>query len=134
MAIFAAIELDERARETALRAMEALAAAMPELRLELPEKLHVTLAYVGRVDTARIPSFAAALSQAVSDCAQFEIVFDTLGGFGKKRRPHVIAYTCSTRHESFERCTGSVRAGFGTLGAVFEHEALPHLTIARAKH
>jgi len=134
MAIFAAIELDEQARETALRAMESVAAAMPGLRSERPEKLHVTLAYVGRVESESIPSFAAALEQAAGSCAQFEIVFDTLGGFGKKRRPHVIAYTCSTRHQPFERCAGTVRTAFAKLGAVFEHDALPHLTIARAKH
>jgi 2'-5' RNA ligase len=134
MAIFAAIELDERARETALRAMEAVAAAMPEMRLERPEKLHVTLAYVGRIDRPRVPSFTTALGQAARDCAEFEIVFDTLGGFGKKRRAHVIAYTCSTQNQSFERCAGSVRAAFSELGAEFEHPALPHLTIARAKH
>ncbi|MBV8170654.1 MAG: RNA 2',3'-cyclic phosphodiesterase [Candidatus Eremiobacteraeota bacterium] len=133
MAVFAAIELDDAARAIALHAMEAVA-KIPDVRLERPEKLHVTLAYVGQVDAVRVPLFADALRQAARACQAFDVVFDELGGFGNKRRPGVIAYACSAPQVGYLRCAASLRAAFEILGATFEHDALPHVTLARCKH
>jgi len=133
MALFAAIELDEEARRAALRAIEVLAGAAIPVRFERPEKLHVTLAYLGTIPAPRIAEFAASLGIAAAGCAPFEIVFDRLGAFPDERRPRILALGCSQPQPGFVACAATVRSEFEKLGARFEQRALPHITLARAK-
>lgn len=133
MAVFAAIRLDDAVRRTALLAYEALAATGVELRFERPEKLHVTLAFLGRIDAARMPAFVAALQAAATSCAPFDIAFDTLGAFPDERRPRIVWLGCSTPQPGYDLAAGRVRAGFEALGVRFDQPAVPHITLARAK-
>jgi 2'-5' RNA ligase len=133
MALFAAIELGEEARRAALRAIDVLVAASLPVRFERPEKLHVTLAFLGAIPAQRIAEFAGALGAAAVRCPPFEIVFDRLGAFPDERRPRILALGCSQPQTGFDACAAIVRAQFEKLGARFEQQALPHITLARAK-
>jgi len=133
MATFAAIELDDSVRQAALRAIEGLAAAGVPVRFERPEKLHVTLAYLGAIEAPRIEGFVGALSAAAAHCSPFEIVFDRVGPFPDERRARILALACSQTQPGFDACAATVRAEFEKLGAHFDQPALPHITLARAK-
>ncbi|MBV8222561.1 MAG: RNA 2',3'-cyclic phosphodiesterase, partial [Candidatus Eremiobacteraeota bacterium] len=121
-------------RGALVRAMGDLAAAGPQLRLERPEKLHVTVAYLGKVDTQRLDAFEDALARAADACPPFAIEFDCLGPFGDSRKPRIIALRCSRPQPGFAACAAAVRAQYEALGVVFEHEALAHVTVARARN
>ena len=133
VATFAAIRLDDTVRLAAVRAMDALAASGAAVRVERPEKLHVTLAYLGRVDAAKSAEFAAAMRAAAARCEPFEIVFDVLGGFPNERRPRVLWLGSSLEPAGFSKCAALIRAGFEEAGARFDNPAVAHITLARAK-
>ena len=133
VATFAAIRLDDAVRLSAVRAMDALAASGAAVRLERPEKLHITLAYLGRVDAEKSAEFAAALQASAARCEPFEIVFDVLGGFPSDRRPRVLWLGSSLEPAGFSRCAALIRAGFEAAGASFDNQAVAHITLARAK-
>jgi len=133
VATFAAIRLDDAVRLSAVRAIDALTASGAAVRVERPEKLHVTLAYLGRVDAAKNDEFAAALQAAAARCEPFEIVFDTFGGFPNERRPRVLWLGSSREPAGFSECAARIRAGFEAAGARFDNPAVAHITLARAK-
>ena len=64
MALFVAIDLDENTRDLVRHAMDDLAPRFPDARFERPEKLHVTVAYLGKIASEAYDEHARALERA----------------------------------------------------------------------
>ena len=130
--LFAAILLDDATRRFALDAIGALERADVDARFERPEKLHLTLAFLGSVADARVPEYAAALAAAAG--SRFALQLDRLGGFPDERRPKLLWLGCSKPQPGYVDCAVRTRQAFGALGAhEFEKDLQPHVTLCRAK-
>jgi 2'-5' RNA ligase len=130
--LFAAIALDEEARRFASGVSERLANAQTPCRFERPEKLHITLAFLGSVPSERIAAYGAGLAGAASTCEPFRLRLDRLGGF-PERRPTLLWLGSSARDQAYASCAVRVREAFAALGSQCEVNAEPHVTLCRCK-
>jgi RNA 2',3'-cyclic 3'-phosphodiesterase len=131
--LFVAIEIDELIRSLAHDAVSSLAAVGVIGRFELPEKMHVTVAFLGSTPESNLPAVAQALYNGSSSCSPFALDFERIGAFPNERRPRVIWIGPAKESAAFAACAGRVRAAFEPLGFTFEHDASAHITICRPK-
>jgi RNA 2',3'-cyclic 3'-phosphodiesterase len=131
--LFAAIEIDEPVRSLARGAAASLAAAGVVGRFELPEKMHVTVAFLGSTPECDMPGVRQALHDASAGCTSFKLDFDRLGAFPNERRPRVVWIGPAQESAAFNSCAGRLRETFEHLGFAFEHDASAHITICRPK-
>ena len=131
--LFVAIEIDEPVRSLAQSAAKSLAAAGVVGRFELPEKMHVTVAFLGSTPESTLPAVTQALRDASAGCCPFRLDFERLGAFPNERRPRVVWIGPAQESTAFAQCAGLVREAFEQLGFSFEHDASAHVTICRAK-
>jgi 2'-5' RNA ligase len=131
--LFVAIEIDDAVRSLAQSAAESLAAAGVVGRFELPEKMHVTVAFLGSTAEPNLPAVAQALKDASAACRPFTLDFERLGAFPSERRPRVVWIGPAQENTAFAACAGRVRDAFKPLGFSFEHDASAHVTICRLK-
>jgi 2'-5' RNA ligase len=133
MRLFVGIELDDGVRAAALDAAAALRMSDAPLRFEKPEKMHVTLAFLGKTSPEQLDLVIEALAHAAAQVAPFTLTFDRIGAFPNERRPRVIWLGARESQPSFDICARAVRTAMTTLGWTFENEAVAHVTLCRAK-
>jgi 2'-5' RNA ligase len=153
MRLFAAIPLDAVARTYVAMAQDALQREGVRARWIPPENWHVTLAFLGDVDDARLPAIADAFNSAVGQAvrgqpspaeivaqpppdqksiAPFSLQLSSIGAFPNSRRPRVI-WVGGTEHDpAFEAAALAMRAAFTPLGFRFDDAVTAHVTIGRA--
>lgn len=129
--LFVAIEIDETVRSLAHDAAGALAAAGVTGRFELPEKMHVTVAFLGSTLESNLPAVTQALYNASAGCSSFTLDFERIGAFPNERRPRVIWIGPAQESAAFTACARRVREAFEPLGFTFEHDPSVHITICR---
>ena len=91
MRLFVAVDLDEPARSAIVRQQARLRALVPgaSLRWVRPEHLHITLAFLGEVDDARVGAIVAIFAPAINQ-APFELRLGGLGVFPPRGAPRTL--------------------------------------------
>ena len=102
-------------------------------RFEAPEKLHVTLAFLGWVEPEAAGSIGGALESAAQANPPFTLTLDKLGAFPHERKPRVVWIGARKQSKAFHDLSRSVRKEFEALGFSFDKDAVAHVTIARVK-
>jgi 2'-5' RNA ligase len=87
---FVAIQLDAAARAYLRGEIERLRHAVPGARWVDPEGLHLTLAFLGELDDARLAAVAPAVEEAAAGVTPFTLSIGALGTFGPPREPRVV--------------------------------------------
>jgi len=131
--LFVGIVLSDAARATCAAAIETLRRAGFAARFEEPEKLHVTLAFLGNVAPSRVEEIAAAMGAAASQCAPVTVTLDKTGAFPHERTPRVVYVGAREQGAGFRNLSAQVRAAYVKLGFLFKEDAVAHVTIARVK-
>ncbi len=133
MRLFAGIELDVTTRETCVRAQAGLRDAAFDARYEPPEKLHVTLAFLGNVDAARLPEIEAMLDDVATHAPAFSLKLDKLGAFPHERRPRIVFVGSHVQGVTFRTLATTLRLRYEAMGFIFADDAVAHVTVARVK-
>jgi RNA 2',3'-cyclic 3'-phosphodiesterase len=131
--LFVGIALDKSVRAACAAASERLHATGFDARYEAPEKLHVTLAFLGNVDASQHEAVASALGRIAAESAPLELTLDKLGAFPHERRPRVVYVGARDQGLAYRRLAHAVRDAYGTLGFKFRDDPVAHVTIARVK-
>jgi 2'-5' RNA ligase len=131
--LFAGIVLDDAARANCATASEQLRKTGFTAKYEAPDKLHVTLAFLGYVAGLRYDAVVAALAESVTDRSCFTVALDKLGAFPHERKPRVIYIGAREQGREFRSLAQSVRGAYATLGFTFKDDSVAHVTIARVK-
>lgn len=131
--LFVAVEVNDAVRGLAQSAAATLVAAGVAGKFESPEKMHVTVAFLGSTPEPDLPAVTQALRAASAACRPFELDFARLGAFPSERRPRVVWIGPAHESAAFVSCAGRVREAYERLGFAFDHDALPHITICRPK-
>jgi len=134
--VFIAVDIDEQIRRTVSDYIEDLRRKFPDVRVgwEKPEKLHLTLKFLGRTEEDVLGKLSERICDTVSSREPFEINIAGTGAFPSARSPRVIWIGVADAEEKFSAMAKTVEEicrGFG-----FEAESRkfhPHLTIARIK-
>jgi RNA 2',3'-cyclic 3'-phosphodiesterase len=133
MRLFAGIELDAATREACVRAQDQLRDAAFDARYEAAEKLHITLAFLGRVEAERVREVEDAIDTVAAATQPFSLTLDKLSAFPHERRPRVIFVGARAQGAPFRNLATALRGRYETLGFSFTDDAVAHVTIARHK-
>jgi 2'-5' RNA ligase len=131
---FIAIELDDAVRRAAAKVARALREGPggDRVRWVRPENLHVTLRFLGDVESARVPSIARNLREAVAGLDSFPMHLGPVGAFPSARRPRVVVIDVAPR-EPLEQLAEAVERAVVKEGLEPEKRRFrPHLTLGRA--
>lgn len=134
--VFCAVELPGELRSRIGEHVRRLRAEFPDVRAswEKPEKLHVTLKFIGDVEPARVEALSGAAARAVAKLEPFELTTGETGTFPPHGQPRVLwlgIVDASGRLAVMQRALEDAcdADGFPREPRAFK----PHLTLARVR-
>jgi RNA 2',3'-cyclic 3'-phosphodiesterase len=131
--LFVGIALDDNARASCAAISERLQKTGYAAKYEAPEKLHVTMAFLGWVEPELCEKTLAALTEAARRTKTFSVTLDKLGAFPHERKPRVVYVGAREQGAPFRSLAHAVRDLYSALGFEFKNDPVAHVTIARVK-
>ena len=131
--LFAGIDLNESVRAACHDVANRLRDSGFDVRFEAPEKLHITLAFLGWVDPESVEAVRDALNAVAQSIAPFNLPLDKIGAFPHERKPRVVWIGTREQGAAFRKLAQTIRKEYEALGFTFDKEAVAHVTIARVK-
>ena len=131
--LFAGIELDERTRAGCAALAARLECRGLSARYEAPEKLHITLAFLGFVDPQDVEDVRAYLAEVAAHHAPFDLTLDKIGAFPHERRPRIVYVGARNQGEAYRLLAAELCDAYTVLGFNLPEETVAHVTIARIK-
>jgi 2'-5' RNA ligase len=131
---FLAIELPEPVRASLRRELSHLSRALPAIHWTSAESVHLTLAFLGELDDARLAEAAAAAEEAARTQRPLRLEVMGLGTFGKEWAPRVVWVGVGGQTRRLAALQESLATALAARGfARDERPFSPHLTLARIK-
>ena len=134
--MFCAVELSAEARERAALHIADLRSRAPDVSAgwERPEKLHITLKFMGEIEQGRVAALSSAAERAARGVPPFDIGIEGVGAFPPRGLPRVLwlgvadtsGVLARLQQRLEDECAGG---GFPREDRAFH----PHLTIARLR-
>ncbi len=131
--LFAGIALDDLTRAACAAAGAQLQRTGLAARYEAPEKLHLTLAFLGNVSQLQYQAVVGALERAASRSASLTVTLDKVAAFPHERKPHVVFIGAREQGAAFRALVQNVRELYCELGFPLRGDPVAHVTIARVK-
>jgi 2'-5' RNA ligase len=129
IALPSSAELNSRLTEVQRELMEEHANA----KWDTPDKFHITLKFLGDVDSADITELADSLSIAASALPSFQLVYSSIGAFPDLVHPKVI-WAGAELNEPLVTLQREIDSVCERLGFPRETRAFhPHITLGRVK-
>jgi len=138
MRLFIAIEMhrsvEDAAREVIAELRERTTRLAPRARIAwaVPERLHVTVRFIGEADEARALAIRSALGATI-DAAVFDLTVEGVGAFPPKGPPRVLWAGLTDGRTGMIDVERAVAGRLDTIVAAEERPYSPHLTLARVK-
>ena len=130
VAIFPPAEIVTRLQAAAAGLGKGLPAR--SIRLTLPDQIHLTVHFLGAIQTARIPEIESALASACRGHQRCHVRVAGLGCFPNSRRPRILWAGLAGDLQPVENLQKAVQTGFLALRFAGEDRPFqPHLTIGR---
>jgi 2'-5' RNA ligase len=132
---FFAVDLDGAVRRAASEVAHALRVAPggDRVRWVRPEGLHVTLRFLGNIETGQIPPLLQTVREQIAGLRPFRIQLGAAHPFPSARRPHVVVLEVAPAEPLAELAEAVER---GVVAAGFAPEPRPfraHLTLGRVR-
>jgi 2'-5' RNA ligase len=134
--IFVAVDISDEARRAAADYIQSLRDVFRDVRVgwERPEKLHLTMKFLGDMNDARLAELKKIVGGISSGFSDFTFQIADTGVFPNARNPRVLCIDFKAAAGNLAKINDSLEAGCEKLG--FERERrkfVPHLTIGRVK-
>lgn len=132
---FVAIELDRELQEGLGRVQQRLKrVAGAGVRWVRPEAIHLTLKFLGDVETARLAQVCDAMGQAAGRARPFRLRLGAVGAFPSLRRPRVLWAGVEGDLDALQLVQGELDAALQVVGFPREERPfVPHLTLGRVR-
>ena len=131
MRLFIAVPLPQ---EIADRAAACLTGALPALRPVRPERMHITLAFLGWVGDDRLAAATEAAQAAAAGHAPFDLTLDHAGRFPSTGRPRAVWLGSTAGTDELARLAADARRELTDRSfALQDRPFFPHLTHARVR-
>ncbi|MBV9713636.1 MAG: RNA 2',3'-cyclic phosphodiesterase [Ktedonobacteraceae bacterium] len=132
---FIALEMNETLQGHLARVIRQVAQVLPRLNWVNPASIHLTLAFLGELDPARLEQAMQATEAAARQVRPFSYHLTRVGIFGSPRQPRVVWMGIEERSGSLSRLHRILnqeleQRSFETEDRPFS----PHFTLARVKH
>ena len=105
-----------------------------DVRWATPERLHLTLKFLGSTPEEKLSSVQEELERIANNCLQFAVRLDGIGAFPSTRRPQTIWYGLGVDVTGLTDLAAKIDSAMEPLG--FERERRPyrpHLTLGRVR-
>ncbi|MDQ4123408.1 MAG: RNA 2',3'-cyclic phosphodiesterase [Acidobacteriota bacterium] len=136
MRAFIAVDISEESRRLVAERIAFLRARFSDLRAgwEKPEKLHLTLKFLGEVPEEKLPAIISAVEDAAKNIDPFPIVLEGAGAFPSRGAARVLWLGVKDESQYLKELQKLVETETERIGFEKERRAFkPHLTIARLK-
>lgn len=131
---FIAIHLDEPVRNAVAAEVEQLKPLARSVAWVAPQNLHLTLKFLGELQSDALEAVEEGLAEAVSGVEPFTVGFHGLGAFPGLARPRVIWVGVARGAHECQALQACVEAALAQRGFPKEARAYtPHLTIGRVR-
>lgn len=131
---FIAVELPDAARAALQAHIARLSRALPRVRFQPPDSLHLTLAFLGELDDERLDAATQAAIAAASTAPPFTLMVAGLGIFGPPSAPRVLWCGVGGDVPTLLRLQAALADRLEAAGFPRERRPFaPHLTLARFK-
>jgi len=131
--LFVAVDLPEAMRRGIADWLEAERGRLPRASWVRPENLHLTLAFLGDVESGQLSGLERALAGGVGRHAAFAAATGPLGGFPERGPLRVIWIGLEPEAELGE-LAASTRRALDAAGVAFDAKPFrAHVTLARAR-
>ncbi len=135
MRTFLAIDLDHKIRERIAALQAKLKSRCPKLSWVKPERMHLTLKFLGEIDEAQVGPIKQALDGVAAQCRPFDITFYGLGVFPPRGHVNVLWLGIEDASGGLKSCWKSCEDALASLGLPREDRPFSaHLTLARNKN
>jgi len=131
---FVAVKISEDVRNALWGIIGELQGSRVDVRWVRSANLHITLKFLGNVETARIPAVEEALRKGGAGLAPFSLPVRGIDALPNPKYPRIVYADLADERGSLKKLAESVCAELEPLG--FEPEKrdfLPHLTLGRVK-
>jgi len=137
MRLFVAVDLDDAARTAIAAEQKRVAAAMDDARSSVtwvkPDRMHLTLVFLGEVPEVRATAIVDAIGEPVAQ-APFDLTFAGVGVFPPRGAPNVLWVGASAGEAESIALQRQLADRVERLGITLERRPFhPHLTLARWK-
>jgi RNA 2',3'-cyclic 3'-phosphodiesterase len=134
--LFVALALPEAVRAKLIELQRKLKRVLPgnSMGWTKPESLHLTLRFLGNVESTRIPELSGKLVTALAGFGEFDLVCERLGCFPDLRHPRVVwawVHDSEARLAQLHRRVDEAVNGFA--GQPAEERFVGHITLARPR-
>lgn len=131
---FVAVELSEAIKEQIGQVQQKLKQELGDLKWVSRNNFHLTLKFLGDVESRQIPKMAEGLTQALQEMERFSLGFAGVGGFPRTVEPRVIWIGIDEGREQLIRLQQVVDEALRVQGFPPETKRYsPHLTLARTR-
>jgi len=131
---FIAIELSEELKQALHRLQEQLKSGQVPAKWVDPDSMHLTLKFLGNINTEKIESITVAMSEAVKGIHPAQIASGKLGVFPNPRRVQIVWVGLNDEVSILRELHQRIETNFKPLGFTAETRPFtPHLTLARVR-
>ncbi len=134
--IFTAIDISDGARRQVSDYLADLRAEFPNVRVgwDKPEKLHLTLKFLGDIDEPKLHNLTDAVNEAAKQISDFKLKISKTGAFPSKKNARVLWLGVEDEKESLQKLNQILEAECESKGFAREKRNFKaHLTIARLR-
>ncbi len=135
MRVFLAIEIPQDIKEELVEVQEKLKPQISGVRWEKPEKLHLTLIFLGKVEEERIAELEVALREAQGKLRlePFKIGLSGVRVFPSEKRPRVVLIDVAEGARQVAELQKRLAERLSEAGFEFARLKKPHVTLGRFK-
>ena len=134
MRFFIALEIPDDSQQQLETVQIKLKQLIPEVRLTNPEKLHLTLAFIGEQPESLLPKLIEIIKQAVTGISRFELTPAYIDGFPNIHHPHTFWIGVKGDIEKLLLIRERIKDGLASLNLVVdERRFTPHIAIGKIK-
>ncbi|MDD2654765.1 MAG: RNA 2',3'-cyclic phosphodiesterase [Candidatus Omnitrophica bacterium] len=131
---FIAIELDKQTQESLAKIQNELKASGSDVKWVEPKNIHLTLKFLGDIETDLIPKIKNMLEDLSKNHNKFSAAIKELGAFPNARSPRVIWVGIEAGKENSVSIANDLDNNLSKLGIPKEErDFVPHLTLGRVK-
>jgi len=133
---FIAIELPDELKKELAELVDGLkSSGQSGVKWVNPYSIHLTLKFLGNIDTSRIDEIVAVIERSVQDISPFQIGVGKTGVFPNLRRVQVVWVGLKGDVDKLAQIQQSIESGLAPLGFPAESRKFtPHLTLARLRN
>lgn len=131
---FVAVEIDDAVREMAAELVRELSSAGGDVKWVAPENMHLTVKFLGEVDSREVHEVCRAVASAAEQVAPFSLEFRGAGAFPNIRRPRTLWLGAGEGSEALAGLAKRVEKALQQIGYPKEGRRFhAHLTLGRVR-